>query len=406
MSPWLRAAFAALLVLHGAIHLLGAAKGLGWADVDTLRQPIGAAAGAAWLMAGALVVLAAVMLVTGSRGWWVCAGVAAVVSQAMVVTAWSDAWAATAVNVALLLAAGYGLATYGPGSLTAQYEAGQHDAAVAVASGTARPGVVTEADLAALPQPLAECVRASGAVGRPRVTGFTATLHGRIRSGPGSPWMPFTGRQANTFGPEPTRYFLIEARKAGLPVWVFHAFDRHASMRARLLSVVPVADGSGPDLDRAETVTLFNDLVLFAPAALVDAPVRWEPVDDRHVRGRYTAHGITVTAEITLDDRHRVVDFVSDDRLRASADGRSYSPQRWSTPVTSHRTADGFGLLASGAGVWHAPEPEGTFDYLQVEVDSISYTTASYTTASYTPAHPRAVVTAPLSDAEPSRAPR
>jgi hypothetical protein len=287
----------------------------------------------------------------------------------MVVSAWSDAKAGTVVNVALLLLAGYGLATYGPGSFTAQYDAR------AAAGGPSEPParVVTEADLAGLPEPLASCVRASGAVGRPRVTGFSATLHGRIRSGPDDGWMPFTGRQANTFGAAPTRYFLIEARKAGLPVWVFHAFERHATMRGRLLSVLPVVDGSGPDLDRAETVTLFNDLVLFAPAALVDAPVRWEPVDDRHVRGHFTANGITVTAEIAFDEQHRVVDFVSDDRLRGSADGRSYTPQRWSTPVTRHQTVDGRGLLAAGAALWHAPEPEGTFRYLEVELDALTY---------------------------------
>ena len=34
-------------------------------------------------------------------------------------------------------------------------------------------------------------------------------------------------------------------------------------------------------MDLAETVTLFNDMCLFAPAALVGAPVRWTEIDAR-----------------------------------------------------------------------------------------------------------------------------
>ena len=36
---------AVIVVVHGLIHLLGAAKGLGWADVARLSQPIGTAQG-------------------------------------------------------------------------------------------------------------------------------------------------------------------------------------------------------------------------------------------------------------------------------------------------------------------------------------------------------------------------
>ena len=38
-----------VVVGHGLIHLLGAAKGLGWAEVAALPEPISRALGAAWL---------------------------------------------------------------------------------------------------------------------------------------------------------------------------------------------------------------------------------------------------------------------------------------------------------------------------------------------------------------------
>ena len=45
-------------------------------------------------------------------------------------------------------------------------------------------------------------------------------------------------------------------------------------MRGKLLSLATVVDAAGPEMDRSETVTVFNDLVVLAPGAIVDAPVQ------------------------------------------------------------------------------------------------------------------------------------
>ena len=85
----------------------------------------------------------------------------------------------------------------------------------------------------------------------------------------------------------------------GLPVTVLHVYDHgKATMRGKLLSLVTVVSASGPVMDRAETVTLFNDLVVFAPAAIVDAPIRWTAVDDQHALGTLTYGDETVTARL------------------------------------------------------------------------------------------------------------
>ena len=59
-----------LLTGHGLIHLLGAAKGFGWAEVNQLSQPIGPAAGVLWLVAAVLVLASAALLATGAPTWW------------------------------------------------------------------------------------------------------------------------------------------------------------------------------------------------------------------------------------------------------------------------------------------------------------------------------------------------
>lgn len=71
------------------------------------------------------------------------------------------------------------------------------------------------------------------------------------------------------------------------------------------------------------------------------------------------------------------MDFVSDDRLRASTDGKRFSPQRWSTPVQGRRTKDGRQFSTDGEGRWHAPAPEGEFTYLEFHLDEIAYNLGS-----------------------------
>jgi hypothetical protein len=363
-----------VVVIHGLIHLMGVAKGFGWGDVSQLTEPISTSMGVAWLVAAVVVIAAGVMLLAGHRWWWAVAAVAAVVSQSVIVTSWSDAKAGTAANVLLAFAAVYGFRANGPTSFRARYR-GLADEAVRSVLSAAGPSSprVTDSDLAHLPLPVAGYVRAAGAIGRPRVVGFRADISGRIRAGADKPWMQWTGEQTNTFGPSPSRVFFMDAIMRGIPTDVLHAYvGPTATMQVRLASLKTVVDARGPEMNRAETVTLLNDLCVLAPAALVDAPIEWAPIDDHHARATFTNAGHRVSAVLTFNDDHELVDFVSDDRLAASADGRTFTPRTWSTPIAGYRSFDGRRLGALGRARWH-PADEPSFDYLEFHVDGISY---------------------------------
>lgn len=376
-----------LLVAHGLIHLLGVAKGMGWARLEQLREPISPVTGVGWAVAAALVLSTGVMIaVRAPNWWWAVSAAAAVVSQSVIVASWSDAKAGTVVNVVLVLAAIVGFAASGPSSYSAQW-ADRVDAALAAAPTAA--GVVTEADLAPLPAPLAAYLRRSGAVGKPPVRHFYATLHGRIRSGPRSEWMPFTARQLNTFGANPQRLFYMDATKSGLPVTVFHDYhDASATMQGKALFLVPVLDASGPQMDQGETVTVFNDMAVFAPSALLDAQLVWQQLDPHRVQGVFTNGDQTVRAELVFSPTGDLIDFISDDRLAASSDGKSFTAQRWNTPISDFGDVDGRRVAVAGKGQWQAPEPDGHFTYIELNVDRITYNRGLIRDEAVTPAAP------------------
>ena len=362
----MRRLFLLLISLHGALHFLGFAKAFGLAELPQLTVPISRAGGMLWLAAGLLMLLSGMTLVLAPRVWWIVALAAVILSQVVIVSSWSDAKFGTIANLLILLGAVYGFASQGPSSVRAQYRR-----AVAARLETAPTSMptLTEADLADLPEPVQRYLRVTGQIGRPRVHHFGVRWRGRIRSGPDDPWMEFIAEQVN-FPDEPARFFAMHATRTGLPVDVLHVFqDGSATMRVRLLSLFPLVDARGPELTRAETVTLLNDLCLLAPAALVDAPVRWEPVDEHAVRAHYTLGSTTVSAVLDFNEDGELVDFVSDDRLAASADGKELTPLRWSTPVSEYRSFGGRRVSTRGAGLWHPPE--GLYAYIELELTSL-----------------------------------
>lgn len=267
-----------------------------------------------------------------------------------------------ALLVIALSGAIYAFAAYGPVSFRAQYRAAVN---TRLAGASPPASVVTEQDIAHLPAPVQRYLRVTGAIGQPRIHHFRATWRGRIRAGPDDPWMTFTAEQVN-FIDRPARYFLMDAKRGGLPVGVLHVFENaSATMRVRLLSLFPLTDESGRDLDRAETVTLFNDLCLLAPAALIDPAIQWDTIDANSVRAYYTIADNTISAILLFNDVGELIDFVSDDRLAVSADG-SFAPRRFSTPVQEYGSMGSRRVVTHGEGWWHSAD--GEFAYIELEL--------------------------------------
>ncbi len=359
----MRWVFAAIVVLHGLIHLLGVVKAFGWAKLPQLALPISHPMGAVWLGAALLCLVTAGALFVWPRGWWLLGAAAVVVSQIAIVGSWQDARFGTAVNVLLLLGVMHGYLVHGPQSFEASY----NREAAALLQGPADPGQVTQPEIDALPPPVQRYLGLSGVVaGASRASSYALRLRGRIRSGPDAAWMPFEAEQQSATSP-PARLFLMRATMHGLPVEAYHRLVAgHATMQVRVLGVIPVADAHGDVMDRSESVTLLNDMALLAPRALLEPAVTWEPIDDLTARARFSHGQQQVSATLHFDAAGRLVDFVSDDRARATRTPGDFTLTRFSSPVTAYFD-DGPPLRVQHAEArWHAPE--GEFVYAEFEV--------------------------------------
>jgi hypothetical protein len=360
-------AFASLLVVHGLIHLLGFAKAFELAELPQLTRPVAAPMGVVWLAAAFLFLLTAGALFAWPRWWWAIGAVALGVSMVAIVPSWADAKFGALANLIVLVGVVFGFLTGGPVSLRAGYE--QDVQRLLLRSPAA--DVLTDADLVHLPVPVQRYLRTSGALGQPRVRSFRARMHGRIRQGPESRWMPFTAEQHN-FVDEPARLFYMDASMLLVPFQVLHRYvGAAATMRVKVGGLVRVVDMSGPAMTQAETVTLFNDMCIMAPATLIDPAITWEEADAQTVRASFTNAGHTIRAELVFNEAGELTNFWSEDRRRASADGQTLDAVRWSTPVGSYRAFGPARLASRGEGRWH--EAGGEYAYLELALDDVQY---------------------------------
>ncbi|MEP7384374.1 MAG: DUF6544 family protein [Gemmatimonadota bacterium] len=366
----MRVLFVLLLVVHGALHLMGTAKAFGAAELPQLTQDIGRPMGVLWCVAALLFLLAAIGIFVSPRWWWTVAAVAVVVSQIVIGYSWADARWGTLANALVLVGVAYGFLSQGPGSFRAEFD---RDVARELRQTVATP-LLTEADIAGLPVAVQQYIRLNGAVGRPRVQNIRVRFHGEIRGGPEARWMSFTGEQYN-FYDQPSRLFLMDATMFAIPVQAFHRFvGPSATMRVKLAAVVRMVDAKGPEMDEAETITRFNDLCVFAPGAMIDPRITWQASDSHTVAASFTNLGHTARAVLTFNERGELADFVADGRGASSTDGRTFTKMRWSTPLRDYRAFGAHRLMSHGEGVWHAPA--GEYSYLRFDVDTIEYNVA------------------------------
>lgn len=350
-------ALALLIALHGLLHLLGASRAFGWVEMAGLRQSISPAMGVLFLSAALLLTAGGVLWGTRTTGAWAVTLVGVVLSQILVFTVWSDAQVGTLPNLLILAFLLLGPSEWRPGSLAFRYRT---DTSAAVDAGRARPGLsspmVTEADLQGLPKAVARWMEGVGVVGRPRITGFRARFGAAIRNGAGDPYMTGSAEQHSFLSP-PRRLFLLQVRRGLIPVEVYHVYGPDgATMEVRALGLVPVLRVGGEEMARSETVTFLNDLVLLAPAGLLELDLEWIPRSSRRVDVRWDQLGYVVEAELHFDRSGALEEFRSDDQLRSTDDG--FEVARWRTPIRSRAPTPGGVLLPREAEAWWDADAE------------------------------------------------
>jgi hypothetical protein len=357
----IRGALAFIIFLHGLIHLMGFARAFRYGNISLLSMDISRTVGVVWLFATSLFVTAGVLLLLKKESWWMIILPAVILSQVLIVTVWGDAKFGTVINAVLFLIVVLLIESW-------RFEqVYRRDVAQSMQNISAKgKEVITEKDLQHLPLPVQKYLRYVGVVGKPRVYNYKISFNGQMRER-GKYWFSFTSEQYN-FTSRPTRLFFMKAKMYGVTVPGYHAYkEGKASMQIKPFGLFPIINEKEGVLDKAETVTIFNDMCIFAPATLIHPFVQWQTVDSLTAKATFTVKELSISAVLYFNGEGQLIDFISDDRY-AIADKKQY---RFSTPVSQYRSFHGYCLPSYGEAVWHYPD--GKFAYGRFHTADVQY---------------------------------
>ena len=341
--------FGIVMALHGAIHLLGFVKGFDLAEVEALTIPISPAIGAVWLAAAVLFVVAVGMYGFGISSWWMVAAAAAVVSQVLALLHWGDAWAATIPNVAVLLvcAVGYGNWQFDR-MVRAELEAFRGDQTESAAP--------VDADrVARMPEPVERWLNYTQIVGQNQPGEVWLRQTGRMRTDPEGGWMEVDAEQYVRLH-RPGYLWLASVQAAPL----IHLagrdklVDGRGEMLIELLSLFPVADASGPEIDQGSLVRYLAEIVWY-PSAALEGYVTWKQVDANRAEATIEVGDLSATALFEVDDEGRVVSIEAD-RYYDRPEGATM--ERWiiDVPADSYAAFDGVRVPTRASVSWMLDE--------------------------------------------------
>jgi hypothetical protein len=282
---------------------------------------------------------------------------AVIISQILIFTVWQDAKFGTIANVIILVVA---ILSYGTYHFEKSY---QNDVKENLQrTNILKTDLLTETDLLHLPESVQHYLRYAGVINKPKLKNARIVFEGQMRE-KGKDFFPFTCEQYNFFD-KPTRLFFMKATIKGFTVPGYHRYSNAtALMDIRLFGLFPVVQKSGKDMDKAETVTLFNDMCLMAPATLIDKRITWQAIDSNSAKATFTNHGITISAILYFNEQDQLVNFISNDR-----DVNHYP---FSTPVSNYKNINGINIMTYGETVWHYPD--GKFVYGKFNLKDVEY---------------------------------
>ncbi len=359
-----------VMFFHSCIHLLGFAKAFRLAAIESIQTPVSRLNGVIWLISS-FTLFASLYFLIFDHSWWRFFGAGGIIlSQYIIFRQWRDAKFGTVPN---LIIAVFIIVTI-QGCSSGYYEIYKSESERRLKP-PMNTFIITEKHIAHMPEPVRRYLFFTGSVQKESIHNFRASFHGEMKREINGNWMDISAMQYEFFG-DNTRMFYILSSMYGIPFDGLHAFiDTSARMQISVAGLFNVADARGDTMNISETVTLFNDMCLLAPASLIDSSIVWESIDSLTVRAWFTNKNITISAVLFFDPDGRLTNFKSDDRF-LSEDGTRYFRYPWSTPVKEYSNISGRMIPTDMEALWDTPK--GEFVYARFKTNTIEYNCVSF----------------------------
>jgi hypothetical protein len=240
-----------------------------------------------------------------------------------------------------------------------------------LAANISNKGIITEKDLAGLPDTVKRYLRYTGVIDKEKINTVRLKQKGTLRQTTEDSWKSITAVEyfsvsspsfvwmgQMTVGP----FSIIAARDSYL--------EKHGRMFIKMLGVKTIGDVEGEEMDYSSLVRYLNEMMWF-PTAFVNDNIRWDAIDNNSARVTITDDTKSASAILFFNEKGAITNFVGE---RYHEVNGLYVKDIWETPMTDYGEFNGLQLPIRGYALWKMSS--GDFSYINLEITELEYNIA------------------------------
>ena len=361
--------FSILILLHGAIHLLGFVKAFDLADIQQLSANISKSSGLIWLFVSVLFIISSVAYIAKFQWWSLLAILAVILSTLLTILVWKDAKFALIPNIIILIVACFSLA-----QVVFNKKVSKEIAQIIEHSEGFGTTKVTTEQLSELPVPVANWLKTSGIVGKEKVNTVWLSQKAKMKMKPG---------QETWYYARAEQYFAIKKPafvwkvNMNMPPFIKIAgrdkfIDGKGEMQIKMFSTINVVNANGNQIDEGTLQRFLGEIVWF-PSAALSPYISWEPIDALSAKATMDYMGTKGSGIFYFNKQG---DFVKYSALRYKGNELDAKRYEWVINVIEHAVLNGIKIPVKMAATWKLDE--GDWTWLEMEITDIKYNKNSF----------------------------
>jgi hypothetical protein len=231
-----------------------------------------------------------------------------------------------------------------------------------------RTKTIDKDDIKDLPYPVQNWLTNSNVIGKERIKTVRLKQEGKMRTKQNGPWMPSKAEQYFTVE-EPGFVWIADVKMAPLVdlsgIDTFNAGK--GKMKIKLLSLFPVVDSEGPEMDSSTMMRYLAEMMWF-PTAALSPYIKWEKIDRNSAKATMEHEGLSVSGVFHFNEKGDILQFVG--KRYKEVNGK-YILSDWGGINKEFKEFDDIRIPSKSAVTWF--EEDGEFNWFELEITELQY---------------------------------
>jgi len=356
--------FSFLIILHGAIHLLGFLKAFEISDLPQFTYNFSKLSGLFWLVAAVLLFISGIGFIKKESWWSWLAMISIVISTVLIITVWKDAKFGMIANSIILMVAIVSML-----SIRFNNKTDHEISKILEHTKTIANTKVSETEIADLPLAVKRWLEASGVVGKEKTLAVWLKQKAKMKMKAGQEkWTDATAEQYFTIR-HPAFVWKV---KMNMPPFIKITgrdkfMDGKGEMQIKMFSAINLVNEKGGKMDEGTLQRFLGEIVWF-PSAALNPFITWETIDKHSAKASMEYKGTTASGTFYFNENG---DFIRYSALRFKGNEADAKRYEWIIEVKEHAIMNDIKIPVKMTATWKLEE--GDWTWLDLEITDIKY---------------------------------